>query len=65
MLDKRTKRRIYLFCFDSSILSIAVAKGPKLPDDNGNRQGDPAQDNLLEDDGKVRVRRASVRRRVY
>ena len=59
------ERRTYLFCFDSSILSIAVAKDPELPDDKDNWQGNLAPDNLLEGDREVRVRSVRVRRRVH
>ena len=66
MLDKskRIKRRTYLFFFDLSVSSIAVTEDPQLPDDGGDRQGDPAPDGLLEGDGEVRERSARVRRRV-
>ena len=65
MLDKRMKKRTYLFCFDSSVLSIAAAKDPQLLDNYGDRQGDPAPDDLLAVDGEVRVRSAIVRWRVH
>ena len=65
MLDKRMKRRSYLFFFDLSVFSIAVAKDPQLPDDDGDRQGDPAPDGLLEGDDKVRARSARLRQRVH
>ena len=59
------KRRIYLLCFDSSVLSIAAAKDPQPSDDYGNRQGDPAPIDLLEGDGEVRVRSVIMRWRVH
>ena len=65
MLDERMKRRPHLFSFDSSVSSIAAAKDSQLPDDYGNRQGDPAPDDLLEGDGKGRVSSGRVRWRVH
>ena len=44
--------------------AVRGAKDPQLPDDGGDRQGDPAPDGLLEGDGEVRARSARVRRRV-
>ena len=64
MLNKRTKRRTYLFLFDSSVFSITVAEDLQLPDNGGNRQGNPAPDGLLKGDGKVRTRSTRVRQRV-
>ena len=64
MLDKRIKRRHYLLFSDLSVSSIAVAEDPQLPDDGGDRQGDPAPDGLLEGDGEVRATSARVRRTV-
>ena len=61
MTDKRTKRRTYLFCFDSPVLSIAAAKDPQLLDDDSDRQGDLAPEDLLEGDGEVRVRSVIAR----
>ena len=61
MLDKRIKRRNYLFFFDLSVSSIAVAKDPQLLDDDSDRQDDPAPDGLLEGDGEVRATSARVR----
>ena len=46
-------------------MSIAAAKEPQLPDNGSDRQGDPAPDDLLESDGKVRVRSIIVRWRVH
>ena len=43
MLDKRTKRRTYLFFLDLSVLY----KDPQLPDDNVNRHNGPTPNNLL------------------
>ena len=65
MLDKRMKTRTYLFFFSLSVLSNAVVEDPQLPDNGGNRQGDPAPDGLLEGNGKVRVRSARMRQRVH
>ena len=62
MLDKRTKRRTYVLFFNLSISSIAVAKGPQLLNDDGNRQGNPpAPDGLFKGDGEVCARSARVR----
>ena len=65
MLDKRMKRRTYLFCFDLSVPSIAAAKDSQLPDNYDDLQGDLVPDDLLEGDGKVCVRSAIVRWRVH
>ena len=58
------ERRTYLFCFNSSVLSIAVAKDPQIPDDDSDRQVDPVPDSLLKGDGEIHARSARVRQRV-
>ena len=44
MLDKRTKRRTYLFFLDLSVLS----KDPQLPDNDVDRHNGPTPNDLPE-----------------
>ena len=44
MLDKRRKRRTYLFFLDLSVSS----KDPQLPDDDADRHDVPTSNDLLE-----------------
>ena len=52
MLDKR-KREEITFSFRFIRFVHRLAKDPQLSDDDGDRQGDPAPDGLLEGDGET------------